>query len=99
MYEYEDKTIPAEEFDVNQAVPAQREYCHTHGIALAAPITGVCGNCNQNIYIPQNKESTFFLSDVIVKFTTGITLEKARTKLVTSCPHCHQSFIQMGEEA
>lgn len=72
-------------FNTDEAVAAQRKYCHEKGIPNFAPgLDGKCYRCNKDIYrqIDQGNGRT-----------TGISVEQAASSLVTGCPHCNYSFV------
>ena len=72
-------------FNTDEAVAAQRKYCHEKGIPNFAPgLDGKCYRCNKDIYrqIDQGNGRS-----------TGISVEQAASSLVTGCPHCNYSFV------
>lgn len=72
-------------FNVIEAVKAQKVYCDESGAPHFAPSNGVCWNCNKNIYQE-------YPSKYNPNITCGISAEKAKTQLVTGCPHCNRSY-------
>lgn len=72
-----------ETFDVAKAIEAQAEYCRTHNLPYFAPVSGRCSYCYSNIYVQQYHSNGR---------TSGISVEKAGTELITGCPHCHKSY-------
>lgn len=75
----------SETYNTMKAVEAQAKYCHEKGIPNFAPgLDGKCYRCNRDIYRPITHPDGR---------VTGITVEKASTVLVTSCPHCNYSFV------
>lgn len=72
-------------YDSILAVAAQNRYCDEHELPLFAPTNGWCFNCGCNIYEPytyRGREDR----------TSGISVEEAGAKLITSCPHCGVTF-------
>ena len=68
------------------AVEAQNNFCEEHNLPNFAPgLDGKCYRCNCDIYRP------FTHPDGSV---TGITVEQAKSKLITGCPHCNYSFVE-----
>lgn len=92
------------EFDVEKACRAQKKYCQEHNAPHFAPYDGVCWKCRRNIYqqIGWKYERTSSgveirriavpLNSPELEYTTGISVEKAATSLVTGCPHCYRSY-------
>ena len=72
----------AETFDVNQARAAQDDFCKRKNLPRFAPFDGHCWRCGNNIYRQMQHGS----------YATGISVEYARSHLVTGCPHCHRSY-------
>jgi len=72
-------------FDPTDAAKAQERYCDEHKIPLFAPHNGWCFNCCRNIYEPYT-----YRREPIV--TSGITVEEAGSRHITSCPHCNATF-------
>lgn len=70
------------EYNHDLAVKAQKELADKNNHPHFAPKSGYCYNCGKSIYIAIEKGS----------YKSGITLERAKTELVTGCPHCHRSF-------
>lgn len=74
-----------EHYNTLEAVAAQRKYCIKHGIPNFAPaLDGKCYQCNRDIYRQITHGNGY---------TTGISVEKAGSTLVTGCPHCNYSFV------
>ena len=85
-------------YDVVQSRIAQKKYVEERNYPHFAPRSGICYSCNENIYeklswkrengrriqVPNDSEE--------VMFTSGITVEKASSGLVTGCPHCNRSY-------
>lgn len=73
-------------FDIQKAVIAQAKYCDENEFPLFAPVGGCCWGCGKNIYAPihygRNQE-----------YTSGITVKRAGSELITACPHCNHSFV------
>ncbi|MBY9081046.1 hypothetical protein KIH86_23110 [Paenibacillus sp. HN-1] len=74
-------------FNVNESIKAQAKLCKEKGYPHFAPSSGVCWSCNKNIYSPQEKTGW---NDQ--KYTSGITVEKAASELITGCPHCNRTY-------
>jgi len=73
-------------FNVNEACKAQAKLQKEKGYPDFAPSNGRCYNCRSNIYEPIERKQGGRT------YTTGITVEKAASQLVTGCPHCHRSY-------
>lgn len=67
------------------ASAAQRNYCEERESPMFAPSAGICYHCGFNIYMPVNGTRGT---------VSGITVNEAASKLITSCPHCHYSFVE-----
>ncbi|MFU1797335.1 hypothetical protein ACM1RC_25950 [Paenibacillus azoreducens] len=74
-------------FDVQQSIKAQKKYCEEKQFPHFAPASGSCWSCGRNIYSPIEKAGWNGKT-----YTTGITVEKAGSELVTGCPHCNRSY-------
>ncbi len=85
---------PPETYDALEATVAQSKYCLEHGVPHAAPKSGWCLRCNQNIYLPGKKAC--LISDYKVERSvldsTGISVERAGQEYITKCPHCGWNF-------
>lgn len=79
------------EYNKNKAVLAQKKYIEENKAPDFAPNNGVCFKCHRNIYEPFTRTKTNILGEE-KEVTTGITVEEARTTLVTGCPHCNRSY-------
>jgi len=75
-------------WDVKAAIAAQAAYCEQNGYPHFAPRDGLCWSCRLNIYEPVERDA--FSGRV----TTGITVERAGSELITGCPHCHRSYCE-----
>ena len=62
------------------AAEAQRRYCRERKILVFAPRGGICFRCGRSIYKTDAEPN-------------GYDVSYAADKLVTSCPHCHASFL------
>lgn len=62
------------------AAEAQRRYCRERKIPVFAPRGGICFRCGRSIYKTDAEPN-------------GYDALYAADKLVTSCPHCHASFL------
>ena len=71
------------EFNVIKSIKAQKELCDKNGYPHFAPENGICYNCNRYIYLPYDEKKEI-----------GVSVEKATTELITSCPHCHISYCE-----
>lgn len=72
-------------YDPIEAAKAQEAYCNEHEIPQFAPRNGWCSSCGRNIYEPYT-----YRREPIV--TSGIAVEEAGSRLITSCPHCNATF-------
>ena len=73
-------------FDRQKAIEAQSNYCKEKGFPHFAPSYGNCWYCKRNIYEERKYEACGRT------YSTGISVEKAGTELVTGCPHCNRSY-------
>lgn len=74
-------------YNICDSIKAQKERGNKY-----VPKDGVCWNCRKNIYQPLRK--TIMGVDMIYsERITGYTVEEARTKNISHCPHCNKSFI------
>lgn len=76
-------------YDVEESINAQKKYCEEHQAPHFAPNNGRCWSCNQNIYEP-GRHVWKGKSDG--RESSGITVEKAASELVTGCPHCNRTY-------
>ncbi|MER1957892.1 MAG: hypothetical protein ABS942_10955 [Solibacillus sp.] len=72
-------------FNIAEAAKAQKEYCKASGLPHFASSNGACWNCNKNIYQEHPSRNN-------PSITSGISVEKAKSQLVTGCPHCNRSY-------
>lgn len=72
-------------YDPIEAAKAQEDYCNENEVPRFAPGNGWCSSCGRNIYEPYT-----YRREPIA--TTGISVEEAGRKLITSCPHCNRTF-------
>lgn len=85
-------------FNVLKAREAQEKYCKEKNYPHFAPASGRCWKCNRNIYeqigwkVEYGRRIQVPLDSKELCHTTGITVEKAGTSLVTGCPHCNISY-------
>ena len=77
-------------FDVYEAIKAQGEYCEINNLPHFAPDSGRCWSCNKQIY--EEIKHDRIISGVEKPYSTGISVEKASSKLITWCPHCNRSY-------
>ncbi|HEC1651073.1 TPA: hypothetical protein R1156_003018 [Yersinia enterocolitica] len=69
-------------YSSNAAQKAQAEYCQNKGVPHFAPLNGICFRCKKDIYQQHSLNG----------HSTGITVERAGSELVTYCPHCNRSY-------
>lgn len=87
-----------EKYDIKLAKENQKELCEKEGHPHFAPNTGICWNCNRNIYKPigwkyeHGYRKEVPLNSGELEYVTGITVDKASKELVTGCPHCNRSY-------
>lgn len=74
-------------YDIPKSIEAQKKYCEEKKAPHFAPQSGRCWSCNQNIYAPIEKPAWNGGTR-----TSGITVEKAGSGLITGCPHCNRSY-------
>lgn len=81
------------EYNRSESIKAQSKFCKEKELPHFAPESGRCWRCNKNIYEPiEHDRKDWKTGEVIGKYTTGITTEKAASELVTGCPHCNRSY-------
>ena len=73
-------------YNVREATIAQYDYCNKKGYPHFAPRGGLCYRCGKNIY--EKREYKAYGRT----YTSGITVDKAGSELVTGCPHCNISY-------
>lgn len=74
-------------YDITKSIQAQKKYCEENDVPHFAPHSGNCWSCRKNIYEP--REYSGWNGGT---YTSGITVEKAGSELVTGCPHCNRSY-------
>lgn len=80
-------------YDVLAARKAQDKYCEEKVAPHFAPESGICWACGKNIYKPiEHNQKDWKTKEIIGKYVTGITVEKAGKELITGCPHCNRSY-------
>ena len=80
-----------DEFNVQESVRAQAEYCERTEAPHFAPKTGICWKCKSNIY--EKKETVYNKgTEHEQKFESGISVERAADGLITGCPHCNRTY-------
>ena len=85
-------------YDTYKSISAQSDYCCNKDVPHFAPFDGMCYKCHRNIYAPQGWQMTKFGTTPVpydsekADFITGITVETAKTELVTGCPRCHRTY-------
>ncbi|PUU86959.1 MAG: hypothetical protein CI947_2353 [Halanaerobium sp.] len=75
------------EYNKEKAIAAQKAFAKKTNSPHFAPDNGVCWKCHKNIYEPETS-----INGNGNEYTTGVTVEKAKTSLVTGCPHCNRSY-------
>lgn len=76
-------------FNSKDAIEAQDRYCIEKKVPRFAPENGICWTCSRNIYVPAF--SGVGTDDVNVM---GISVDQAKSSLVTGCPYCLASFCE-----
>ena len=80
-------------YSVIKSIQAQKKFCEDKKLPHFAPNYGCCWRCNKNIYEPiEHDRKDWKSGEIIGKYTTGITVEKAGKELVIGCPHCNRSY-------
>lgn len=74
-------------YDIIKSIQAQKKYCEENEAPHFAPQSGNCWSCRKNIYEPHE-----YAGWNGGKYTSGITVEKVGSELVTGCPHCNRSY-------
>jgi len=74
--------MKTETFDIKLACEAQAKFVKEKGYPHFAPSTGRCYDCGRNIYQQ-------IISD---QWSSGYSVERASSELITGCPHCHHSY-------
>ena len=69
--------------NVRACIEAQKNYCKENGVPHFAPQDGFCYSCGKQIYADCEKNG--FIDH-------GETLEYAKSRLITGCPHCNRSY-------
>lgn len=97
-----EKLIIKSQKEINECIEAQSEYQNKNGYPDFAPHSGMCWNCNKNIYqnigykkdekIPHSRGAACHTDGEMVDWVSGISSEEARTSLITGCPHCNRSY-------
>lgn len=76
------------DYDTQKATEAQREFAISKDAPIFPPLSGLCWNCSENIYLPK----AVCRKGKVVGYS-GITIKRAGEKLITGCPHCNKSFV------
>lgn len=76
------------DYDMQKATEAQKEYAISKRAPFFPPLSGLCWNCLENIYLPKEVCG----KGKVVGYS-GITIKRAGEKLITGCPHCNKSFV------
>ena len=81
-----------EHFNTREAIAAQRKYCEEKGFPHFAP-ESKCYRCHKDIYEQiEHEKRDWETGQVIGHYTTGISVERAGSELITGCPHCCYSY-------
>jgi len=75
----------AKTYDAVEAAKAQEHHCNERKVPFFAPRNGWCCYCGRNIFEPY----TYRREPIL---TTGISVEEAGSRIITSCPHCNHTF-------
>ena len=67
-------------FNPAEAVKAQEEYCKKRGVPFFAPNQYIGYKC--------------YRCNRNIYVEGGISVEKARSELITGCPFCHYSYVE-----
>ncbi len=82
-----------ETFNVEKACAEQERYCKEKHFPHFAPRSGRCDRCGKNIYKQIEHDRYHVITGEFVgRYTTGISVERAGSELVTGCPHCNRSY-------
>ncbi len=81
-----------EDFNKGESIKAQAELCKKRDLPHFAPENGICWRCKNNIYEPIEFNTNDWKTGEKVVYITGDTIEKAKTELITGCPHCNKSY-------
>lgn len=72
-----------QQYSQQSAVDLQRQFCSEHHVPIFAPTDGICYHCHENIFKPLCSGG----------YISGISQGQAASVLITSCPHCHHTFV------
>ena len=78
--------MKTETFDVKIACEAQAKYVKEKEYPHFAPTSGRCYDCGRNIYLKIESSNG--------KYSSGYSVERASSELITGCPHCHHSYCE-----
>lgn len=81
-------TYNKSDYDRLKATEAQKELAISKDAPFFPPLSGLCWNCLENIYLPK----AVYRKGKIIGYA-GITVKQAGEKLITGCPHCNKSFV------
>ena len=81
-------------FNVSESIQGQKRYCEEQGVPHFAPHSGRCWNCRKNIYEPSEQTRVLIWKEghPTETYITGIKTEKAKSQLITGCPHCNRTY-------
>ena len=74
-----------ETYNSIKANEAQAKYCKENNLPHFAP-TRNCYRCHKDIYQKIEYPNKSYI--------TGISVERAGSRLITGCPHCNYSFCE-----
>ena len=73
-----------ETFSISLSCKAQDSYVDKKKYPHFAPMNGKCYHCGNNIYEKITSG----------KWTSGYSVKRASSELITGCPHCHHSYCE-----
>ena len=82
-------TYKQSDYDIQKATEAQKDFATSKDAPFFPPLSGLCWNCLENIYLPKE----VYRKGKVVGYR-GITIKRAGEKLITGCPHCNKSFTE-----
>jgi len=99
---FTEKLIRKTDKEISECAKSQSDYQNKNGYPDFAPHSGICWNCNKNIYqnvgykdnpdAPYSRGTECNIDGEMVDRVYGISLERASTELITGCPHCNRSY-------
>lgn len=81
---FKSNVIPDSGYDIMRAAKAQELYCEKEKVPHFAPFNGNCLSCHKNIYKKEMRG----------EYSSGISVARAESSLVTGCPHCNKSYCE-----